>query len=172
MLQLLQTCSCHTVRNSESVGSCARANFGFSLSCSIGVWRDKIVFTWDYRTFNFKDKIEQAARDLIPNTPCTNFKFLKPEPSIVRPYPDLAYLQFSITFDTHLANASAVINAVKTADGWKIWTMHSVIEGLLNYPEVPPQDGHMTGENSWELQRELDDSSVEPEVLIVGGGQK
>ena len=40
---------------------------GFAdLFLEYGVWRDKLSFTWDYRTFNFKPAIIKAATDLLP----------------------------------------------------------------------------------------------------------
>lgn len=89
-----------------------------------------------------------------------------------RPYPDLAYLQHTISFDTPLVNASAVVNSVLTSDGWKLWTVHSSIESLLQFPELDPRDGHMTGPISWEKQRAHDVDTIEPDVIIVGAGQK
>lgn len=138
----------------------------------LGVWRDKLSFTWDYRTFNFKPAILKAATDLLPTTKASNFKFLTPAPKIDRPYPDYAQLQFIVSFDTDAVNASAVINAVLTKDGWKLYTMHTVAEKLRQFPEVSPADGHMTGPVSWEKQRAIDVDAAEPEVLIIGGGQK
>ncbi|WVW81123.1 hypothetical protein I302_103114 [Kwoniella bestiolae CBS 10118] len=136
-----------------------------------GVWRDKLAFTWDYRTFNFKENIARAAKDLLPTTKASNLQFLTPAPAIQRPYADLSYLQFVISLDTELSNAHAVVNAVQTAQGWKIWTLHTVIESLHNFPELPPADGHMTGSIRWEKQRAQDDDEIEPDVVIVGGGQ-
>lgn len=140
--------------------------------CCSGVWRDKLSFTWDYRTFNFAPAILRAATDLFPTTKATNFKFLTPAPQIARPYPDYAQLQFVVSFETEVVVASAVINAVLTKDGWKIYTMHTAAERLKQFPELPPVDGHMTGPVSWEKQRAKDVDSANPEVLIIGGGQK
>jgi hypothetical protein len=137
-----------------------------------GVWRDKLAFTWDYRTFNFSENIARAAADLLPSTRATNVRLFTPVPSIERPYPDLSYLQFSVAFDTDLVTGSAMVNAVQTPEGWKIWTMHTVAEGLVQFPEVPPADGHMTGDISWEKQRAKDDDEIKPDVVIIGGGQK
>jgi hypothetical protein len=50
--------------------------------------------------------------------------------------------------------------------------MHTVAEELIDHPEVPPEDGHRTGLISWEKQRALDVDAADPEVLIIGGGQK
>ncbi|KAK9326879.1 hypothetical protein V1520DRAFT_94458 [Lipomyces starkeyi] len=136
-----------------------------------GVWRDKLSFTWDYRTFNFKPAILKAATDLFATTKATSFKFLAPAPNIARPYSDFAQLQFIVSFETDLVDASAVINLVLTQEGWKIYTMHTVAEKLKQFPEVPPADGHMTGSISWEKQRAKDVDAASPEILIIGGGQ-
>lgn len=76
-----------------------------------------------------------------------------------------------VSFQTSLVIASAVINCVLTKNGWKIYTMHTVAESLKEFPEKDPYDGHMTGTISWEKQRAKDVDAVEPEVLIIGGGQ-
>ncbi|GAT26300.1 flavin-containing monooxygenase [Aspergillus luchuensis] len=136
-----------------------------------GVWRDKLSFTWDYRTFNFHPAIFKAATDLFPKTKATNFKFLTPAPAISRPYLDFAQLQFVISFETEVVLSSAVINAVFTREGWKIYTMHTVAEKLKQFPEVPPSDGHMTGPVSWEKQRAAEIDAANPDILIIGGGQ-
>ncbi|RAH52497.1 flavin-containing monooxygenase [Aspergillus piperis CBS 112811] len=136
-----------------------------------GVWRDKLSFTWDYRTFNFHPAIFKAATDLFPKTQATNFKFLTPAPTISRPYPDFAQLQFVMSFETEVVLSSAVINAVFTREGWKIYTMHTVAEKLKQFPEVPPSDGHMTGPVSWEKQRAAEIDAANPDILIIGGGQ-
>lgn len=136
------------------------------------MWRDKLAFTWDYRTFNFSAAILKAASDLLPKNKATNFRFLNPKPVISRPYPDYSQLQFIVSFETETVLASAVINCVLTKHGWRIYTMHTVAEELRRYPELPPVDGHMTGATSWERQRAADVDAAQPEVLIIGGGQK
>ncbi|KAL2850502.1 hypothetical protein BJX68DRAFT_255200 [Aspergillus pseudodeflectus] len=136
-----------------------------------GVWRDKLSFTWDFRTFNFRNAILRAATDVLPQTKARNFTFLAPAPVVCRPYPDFSHLQFVVSFETEIVLASAVINAVLTKDGWRIYTMHTVAESLKQFPELPASDGHMTGITSWESQRREAINTVEPEVLIIGGGQ-
>ncbi|KAE8375835.1 putative flavo protein [Aspergillus bertholletiae] len=137
-----------------------------------GVWRDKLVFTWDYRSFNMPKHIEKAASDVFPRTPTRNYQFIDPAPSVERPYPDLAWLQILFSFETDLATASGAVNLIKTKSGYKIWTLHTVMEGLHGYPELPPKDGHMTGDKSWYDQRAEEDNveNVEPDVIIIGGG--
>ncbi|KAK2762373.1 flavin-containing monooxygenase [Colletotrichum kahawae] len=136
-----------------------------------GVWRDKLSFTWDQRTFNFRPAILKAARDLLPTTKASNFAFLTPAPVVDRPYDDFAQLQFVVSFETDLVVASAVIKAVLTKEGWKIYTMHTVAEQLKQFPERAPADGHMTGTISWEAQRAKEVDAADPEILIIGGGQ-
>lgn len=131
-----------------------------------------MTFTWDYRTFNFRPAILKAARDLLPKTRATNFAFLTPRPYVSRPYKDFAQLQFVVSFETDVCEASAVINAVFTKEGWKLYTMHTVAEKLKQFPEIGPADGHMTGLISWEKQRKQEVDAADPEVLIIGGGQK
>jgi len=77
-----------------------------------------------------------------------------------------------VSFETEHVLASAVINCVLTKDGWKIYTMHTAADKLTNFPELPPYDGHMTGTISWEKQRAKTIDAADPEVLIIGGGQK
>lgn len=50
--------------------------------------------------------------------------------------------------------------------------MHTVAEQLKRFPERAPVDGHMTGTISWEKQRAREIDAADPEVLIIGGGQK
>ena len=66
------------------------------------------------------------------------------------------------------------MNVVPTKDGLRIWTLHTVIEGLHDFPELPNRDGHMTGPLSWLQQREIDThfDEMQPEVVIIGGGHK
>jgi hypothetical protein len=139
-----------------------------------GIWRDRVVFTWDYRTFNFRDNILKAASTLLPRTPVSGVTLIDPPPSIERPYNDLSFIQCHIKFDTDKVGASALCNIIHTPVGYRIWTLNTVIESLHGFPEIPERDGHMTGPHSWPAQRAMDNEMAEhePEVLIIGGGQK
>jgi hypothetical protein len=52
--------------------------------------------------------------------------------------------------------------------------LQSAIESLNQFPELPNRDGHMIGDLSWHNQRLADHEfeDGDPEVVIVGGGQK
>ncbi|KAL1404876.1 hypothetical protein Q8F55_008487 [Vanrija albida] len=138
-----------------------------------GAWRDRAAFTWDYRTFNFRPQILKAASDLLPATRVRSVSLAAPAPLIKRPYPDLSYVQAHVDIATDDIGASALLTLVLTPEGYKIWTLNTVIERLNAFPELPDRDGHMTGPNSWAVQRALDTdlTDTEPDVLIVGGGQ-
>jgi cation diffusion facilitator CzcD-associated flavoprotein CzcO len=138
-----------------------------------GVWRDKVVFTWEYRTFNFPAAILKAASDLLPRTPVRNITLLAPTPKVERPYADLAYVPVHFSFETDKVGASAVAHLVLTPAGVKVWTLHTVIESIHGFPELPNRDGHMTtSELSWHQSRVEDTNFVDqqPDVVIIGGG--
>ncbi|KAI5480143.1 flavin-containing monooxygenase [Pseudohyphozyma bogoriensis] len=138
-----------------------------------GVWRDRAAITWDYRSFNFHDAILKAASALLPSTPVSNITLIEPYATVERPYPDLSYIQAHFSFDTDKLGASALMTLILTPAGWRIWTLNTAIESLHGFPELPERDGHMTGFNSWATQRSIDNDleGVEPDVLIIGGGQ-
>ncbi|ORY26986.1 putative flavin-containing monooxygenase [Naematelia encephala] len=148
------------------------ANAYAALFLEDGVWRDKVAFTWNYRTFNGQKKIHKAAVDLLPRVHIATVALIDPAPCIARPYPDLPFVQAHFTFETDQIRASAVVNIVMTKYGPKIWTLHTAIEGLIGFPELPNRDGHMTGPVSWAEQRVLDANfdTHQPDVLIIGGG--
>ncbi|TDZ31472.1 hypothetical protein C8035_v001365 [Colletotrichum spinosum] len=151
---------------------CARDAKAFAdLFLEHGVWRDKLSFTWDQRTFNFHPAILKAAQDLLPTTKASEFAFLKPAPIVNRPYEDFSQLQFVVSFETDLIIASAIIKAVLTKHGWKIYTIHTIAEQLKQFPKHAPADSHMTGTISWEAQREKDVDAADPQVLVISGGQ-
>ena len=64
------------------------------------------------------------------------------------------------------------MNLIKTSDGWKIWTMTTLIEGLLDYPELPGPKGGQSAVENWQeaRDRELAFEDKQPDVVIVGGG--
>lgn len=111
---------------------------------------------------------------MLPLTDTTTVGLINPIPKIERPYTDLIYGQINLGLETTIVGASAVVNVINTPNGLKIWTMHTAIERLIDYPELPNRDGHMVGDLSWHNQRVIDHDfdSHDPQVVIVGGGHK
>ncbi|TYJ56347.1 hypothetical protein B9479_002895 [Cryptococcus floricola] len=138
-----------------------------------GVWRDRVAFTWDYRSFNWHASILKAATDLLPQNPVSKVTLIDPAPTVERPYKDLSFIQAHIQLSTDKVGATALANIILTKDGYKIWTLNTAIESLNNFPELQERDGHMTGPHSWNVQREIDANldGVEPDVIVVGAGQ-
>jgi hypothetical protein len=67
---------------------------GFTNSfASFGHWRDRVAFTWSFRTFNETDAIRQAAQDTVGSAEANSFKLIEPKPALQTPYPDLSYIQ-------------------------------------------------------------------------------
>ena len=85
----------------------------------------------------------------------------------------LNYIQASVSFETSIASAIAVVNLIKTTEGYKVWTMMTMIEGLLDYPELSGQRGGQTDSKSWQEKRdeELAFQDHDPDILIIGCGQ-
>ncbi|CAD6569015.1 MAG: hypothetical protein TREMPRED_004997 [Tremellales sp. Tagirdzhanova-0007] len=138
-----------------------------------GVWRDRVVFTFDHRTFIGRDRIRSAAKDLLPRAKATGFTVITPLPKLNNMPGGLNYIQASMSFETTIASATAVVNLVKTTEGYKAWTMVTMIEGLLDYPELPGPRGGQTEAESWQEKRdeELAFEERDPDVLIIGCGQ-
>ncbi|KAI5478845.1 hypothetical protein MNV49_004577 [Pseudohyphozyma bogoriensis] len=136
-------------------------------------WRDKIAYTFEYRTFNGLAKVEEVASDLLPTVKPHSFKLITtPQPKVEIPYPDLTYIQVHFGYTTHIATNYGVVNLIPTALGVKAWTLYTAIESLLDFPELPSRDGHMTGPHAWAVQRAMDANfdDADPEVLVVGAG--
>lgn len=81
-------------------------------------------------------------------------------------------MQVHWAFRTAVAGGTAVANLVSTETGIKIWTLHTVIESLNDFPELDNRDGHMTGLVSYKTQRQSDMDGIQPDVLVIGGGHK
>jgi hypothetical protein len=97
-----------------------------------------------------------------------DFTIIDPAPKLDAPYPDLSYVQAHLAFKTDIALGTVLLNLVLTETGYKAWYIHTVLEGLIEFPPVERADGHMTGALSWSEQRAADSQfeGESPEVLI------
>lgn len=105
---------------------------------------------------------------MAPRNKPTGFRLIDPPAKVEEPFDDLQFIQAHFAFETELARGTAVVN-LSPADGIAAaWTLHTVLEGLINHPDTPQHDGHMTGSLSWNEQRNLDTSyeSESPDVVI------
>ncbi|KZW00706.1 hypothetical protein EXIGLDRAFT_695199 [Exidia glandulosa HHB12029] len=100
------------------------------------------------------------------------------EPAIVKPYPDLAWLQLTFNFTTGEGIVSAIARLIPNAqDGvWRAYTLFTNLEGLKGHP---PAIGRLrdtthypgTWSGMREKEREFKDTPDGPSVLIIGAGQ-
>jgi hypothetical protein len=97
-----------------------------------------------------------------------------PAPEVARPYDDLAFIPFHFEFKTKVGLCTAVANIVCTSSGYKAWTLNTILEGLIDFPEIGRADGHIKDSRAWSAVRDADAAfeDTEPEVIIVGGGHK
>ncbi len=106
---------------------------------------------------------------MMPQVKMKNIHIIDPGACVQHPWEDLQYLQAHFYFDTTVANGSAVVNLIRTLDGdYLAWTLHTVLEALNDFPDIPRADGHMIGPVSWTHQRDIDISFEldDPDVII------
>ena len=116
-----------------------------------------------------------ALQATFPDTTPHSFKALpNPAPEVARPYDDLAFIPLHFEFKTKVGVCTAVANIVCTPSGYKAWTLNTILEGLIEFPEVGRADGHITDSRKWSEVRASNAAfeDKDPEVVIVGGGHK
>ncbi|KZW00709.1 hypothetical protein EXIGLDRAFT_830594 [Exidia glandulosa HHB12029] len=146
-----------------------------------GFWRDFLALTWDMRTFHGHARIKTFLEDRLAQSKISDVKLSTApgeEPAIVKPYPDLAWLQLTFNFTTGAGIVSAIARLIPNAeDGvWRAYTLFTNLEGLKGHP---PAIGHLrdtthypgTWSGMREKEREFKDTPDGPSVLIIGAGQ-
>ncbi|PCH39755.1 FAD/NAD(P)-binding domain-containing protein [Wolfiporia cocos MD-104 SS10] len=137
-------------------------------------WRDYLVLTWDFRTFDGSSAIRKFLTDRLAPAQLDSFK-LKDFVRLEKPYPDLAWIVAVFEFESKVGIATGVLHLVPTATGqWKAHTVFTTLEDLKDFREkVGPlrSQAHVPG-TEWaeKRQRELDFADSDPAVLIIGGG--
>lgn len=77
---------------------------------STGHWRDRVAFTFGFRTFN-EDKIREAAQDTVPSADAHDFKLIDPVPALQTPYPDVSYIQAHFECESLIGSVSSSLLA-------------------------------------------------------------
>jgi NAD(P)-binding Rossmann-like domain len=147
-------------------------------------WRDMLALTWDFRTFEGTSKIKQFLVDrlakpkIISNIQLQNGSQIR----VVKPYPDLAWIQLSFTFETQSGLGSGIVRLIPiSTDGPNsngnvvVWKAHSIFTNLDDLKGFPEKIGALrNGEpnhGKWEAEREKARIvDKDPVVLIIGGG--
>lgn len=140
-------------------------------------WRDLLALTWNFRSFQGRDKIKQFLHDCLANAKLSNFKLTLS--GVDQMWDDLAWVRGHYTFDTEAGEGSGIfrIVPVKTPGGGLEWKAHSVatnLESLKGFPEaIGSLRNFAPNHGKWldQRQRESEYLDKDPEVLVVGGGQ-
>ncbi|KAJ8468201.1 hypothetical protein ONZ45_g17330 [Pleurotus djamor] len=139
------------------------------------VWRDILALTWDFRTFIGKPKIKQFLQDQLAVMKPRNAKLSDAGLALYKPFPDVAWIQGSFTFETEVGIASGILRLVPTANGdWKAHALFTNLEELKGHPEkIGSLRDAEPNHGKWEdaRRRAIAHEDSEPTVLIVGGGQ-
>lgn len=140
-------------------------------------WRDLLAMTWDFRTFQGKDKIRQFLKDRLASSKLHSFKasFAVYESL----YEDLAWIRVHYTFESAVGGCDGVIRLVPTkgANGGIQWKAHNIFTNLQSIrdhlPSIGPRRNFLPNHGKWLDLRKKETEFIDhdPEVLIVGGGQ-
>lgn len=149
----------------------------FSLMTHDAWWRDILALTWDYRSFQGQDKIEQFLQDRLSSTKPSNFKLTLAEAEEI--YEDLAWVRTHYTFETDVGHGSGIVRLipVRSQDGQLAWKAHAILtnlESLKGFPEATGQHRNFApNHGKWleQRRREVEFLDNDPEVLVIGGGQ-
>ncbi len=149
----------------------ARAREMFVDDC---YWRDLVTFTWNLKTVEGKDQVEDMLKHQLVTTKPHNWAIAEGE--VVTE--DGGITTAWITFETEVARGYGLI---RLRDG-KIWTLLTTMVELKGFEEPKGFDRplgakHGAGKNreTWAEERDREAAelgySTQPYTLIIGGGQ-
>ncbi|MGB5558397.1 MAG: NAD(P)/FAD-dependent oxidoreductase [Paracoccaceae bacterium] len=152
-------------------GDIAKAKEMFLDDC---YWRDLVTFTWNIKTVEGKDQVEDMLNHQLATTKPQNWKLAEGEIPTEEDGVTTAWLQF----ETDVARGFGL---VRLKDG-KIWTLLTTMVELKGFEEHKGFDRllgakHGAGKNrlTWKEEREKEATqlgyTIQPYCLIIGGGQ-
>ena len=144
-------------------------------------WRDILALTWDFRTFEGTPKIKQFLVDRLSKSKTISNIQLLDGSQLVKPYPDLAWIQLSFSFETQIGLGSGIIRLIPISTGGSnsnenvVWKAHSIftnLDGLKGFPEkIGALRNAQPNHGKWGAEREKARFwDKDPTVLIIGGG--
>ncbi|KAI6105049.1 hypothetical protein EDD16DRAFT_1714140 [Pisolithus croceorrhizus] len=138
-------------------------------------WRDTLALTWDYHTYEGRDRVKEFLADQLPEFSPSAFRLHEGLVGLQTPFEDLAWIQGYLTFDTTVGHASGIFRLVPVANGsWKGHTVYTNLEDLKGFPEkIGSLRNQEANHGKWaeERRKEQECLDEEPSVIIVGGGQ-
>ena len=146
-------------------------------------WRDLLALTWDFRTFEGTPKIKQFLIDRLGKSKTISNIQLHNGSQLVKPYPDLAWIQLSFSFETQFGLGSGIVRLIPISTGgpnsndnravaWKAHSIFTNLDDLKGFPEkIGALRNAQPNHGKWEAEREKAHFvDTDPTVLIIGGG--
>jgi hypothetical protein len=97
-------------------------------------WRDVLALTWDFRTFEGTPKIKQFLVDRLSKSKTISNIQLHKGSQLVKPYPDLVWIQLSFSFETQFGLGSGIVRLIPISSGASgpnvVWKAHSIFTNL------------------------------------------
>lgn len=134
-------------------------------------WRDVFALTWDLRTFHGRARVSKFLQDRLASTGFGDIEFLSGE--YQQPFPDLAWILVSYTFETNVARGRGFARLVYCADNaWRAIALSTQLDGLKRFPELGPADrDSRVNQGDWKQRRARElQFEVDPQVLVIGAG--
>ncbi|KAE9404770.1 FAD/NAD(P)-binding domain-containing protein [Gymnopus androsaceus JB14] len=160
---------------STAVTACDASNCA-ALFVEHSFWRDLLALTWDFRTFGGSTKIQRMLEDCLAVVQMTAMKMDEASATLQRPYPDIAWVSATFTFETKLGYGAGVFRLSPVEDGrFKAHTVFTNLNALKGHPEQigKLRNPHHTDGYKWAEQRrrEVEFIDNDPTVIIIGGAQ-
>ena len=138
-------------------------------------WRDLVSFTWNITTVENPDGVADLLRSTLEGTDPSGFSF-EEEPTEAD-----GVITGWFTFETGVGRGRGLLR-LTDEDGPKAWTMLTTLTELKGYEEARGaarpkgvEHGALKDRTSWLERREQEEAelgiSVQPYVLVIGGGQ-
>ncbi|MEM8915119.1 MAG: NAD(P)/FAD-dependent oxidoreductase [Pseudomonadota bacterium] len=137
-------------------------------------WRDLVTFTWNIKTVEGKDQVEDMLTHQLATTKPSNWKLADGE----EPTEEGGVTTAWISFETDLARGYGL---VRLRDD-KIWTLLTTMAELKGHEEPlgfarAPGAKHGAGKHrtTWKEERDAEESELgyktQPYCVVIGGGQ-
>lgn len=109
-----------------------------SLFVEDGFWRDQYALSWDLRTIQGLDRILDYLEHHLAESRFLVGALVRDQhrtPLLIKPLPDLVFLQLSFKFETAVGTGTGTCRLVNSAGIWKAYTLYTALEALKGFPE-------------------------------------
>lgn len=140
-----------------------------------GFWRDMLALTWEFRTFQNKEKIAKFLSATLVESGFSKLTLRADSVALQPAGPDLAWIQGIFDFETKVGLGFGIFRIVPTSSGkWKAHVLYTNLEDLKDFPErLGALRDRVANHGQWpeKRKRELNFEDADPAVIIIGGGQ-